>query len=341
GEAAGGEERPVGDSAQGPVFGGLTDKARQQAEVFANRLGRMARHRRRWPARRQITCYRLYDRDIPEVPLAVDLYEHALHIAEYDRPHEHDLAQHADWLDLMVRTAAETVGVPVADVFLKRRLRQRGAAQYQRLGEQGRIIQAHEGGLVFEVNLSDYLDTGLFLDHRVTRSMVREEAAGKRFLNLFAYTGAFTVYAAAGQAASTTTVDRSEAYLDWARRNMAANGFTGPAHRFLQAEAMRFLSEHRPGPRYDLAVVDPPTFSNRKGEPDYWDVQRDHAGLLTALRALMPPGGVIYFATNFRRFKLAEPELGWAEIQEITDRTVPEDFARKRPHLCWRMVITP
>jgi len=324
---------------EGAVFGGLTDKARQQAEVFANRLARMARHRRRWPKRRQITCYRLYDRDIPEVPLAVDLYGHALHIAEYDRPHDRNAAQHADWLDLMARTAAETLEIPLVDVFVKRRQRQRGATQYQRVGEQGRIIQAREGGLTFEVNLSDYLDTGLFLDHRVTRAMVRDEAAGKRFLNLFAYTGAFTVYAAAGGAVSTTTVDRSASYLDWARRNMAANGFAGDAHRFVRAEAMRFLREHRPGPRYDLAVVDPPTFSNRKGEPDYWDVQRDHPELLRRLAGLMPPGGVIYFATNFRRFRLAEQGLGWAEIQEITDKTVPEDFARKRPHRCWRMVV--
>jgi 23S rRNA G2069 N7-methylase RlmK/C1962 C5-methylase RlmI len=300
----------------------------------------MARHRRRWPARRSITCYRLYDRDIPEVPLAVDLYEGRLHVAEYDRPHDRSPAEHADWLDLMVHTAAETMGVAASDVYLKRRRRQRGAGQYQRLGQAGAVFQVSEGGLTFEVNLSDYLDTGLFLDHRITRAMIRDEAAGKRFLNLFAYTGAFTAYAAAGGAVSTTTVDRSETYLDWARRNMARNGFTADEHRFVRAEAVRFLAEH-PAAHYDLAVVDPPTFSNRKGDKYFWDVQRDYASLLTRLAELMGPGGVIYFATTFRRFKLAGHELGWAEIREITRRTVPEDFARKRPHRCWRLVIKP
>ncbi len=324
-----------------PVFGGLTDKARRQAEVFANRLGKMARHRRRWPKRRGITCYRLYNRDIPEVPLAVDLYEHALHIAEYDRPHDRDAAQHADWLDLMVRTAAKTLSIPVADVHLKRRQRQRGISQYGRVGEKGKVIEVGEGGLRFEVNLTDYLDTGLFLDHRLTRAMVRDEAAGKRFLNLFGYTGAFTVYAAAGGAASTVTVDRSEPYLAWARRNMALNGFAGDRHRYVRAETMRFLADHPAGAHYDLAVVDPPTFSNRKGEEDYWDVQRDHADLLQRLARLMPPTAVIYFATNFRRFKLADDKLAWAEIREITGKTVPEDFARKRPHRCWRLVVKP
>jgi len=198
-----------------PAFGGLKENAEHQAEIFANRLRKMARHLRRWP-RRGITCYRLYDRDIPEVPLAVDLYEGRVHIAEYDRPHDRTPAEHADWLDMLVQVAGDVLEVKPADIFLKRRRRQRGADQYGKIADDRRVFTVHEGGLAFEVNLSDYLDTGLFGDHRITRDKVRSESAGKRFLNLFAYTGAFTVYAAAGGAASTTTVDLSNTYLDWA-----------------------------------------------------------------------------------------------------------------------------
>ena len=203
-------------------------------------LTKRVRHLRRWP-KQGITCYRLYEQDIPEVPLVVDRYEDCLHIAEFSRPTEHTPAEHADWLDLMLRTAAEVTEVPVNNVFLKRRERQRGAAKYERLEAEQRTINAHEGGLLFEVNLSNYLDTGLFLDHRITRGMVHEAAAGKRFLNLFAYTGSFSVYAAAGGAAETVTVDLSNTYLDWARRNMALNGFTGPNHEFVRDDTLHFL----------------------------------------------------------------------------------------------------
>ncbi|MFW6154309.1 MAG: bifunctional 23S rRNA (guanine(2069)-N(7))-methyltransferase RlmK/23S rRNA (guanine(2445)-N(2))-methyltransferase RlmL [Planctomycetota bacterium] len=328
------EERPPA-----AAFGGLKAHATHQAEVFANRLRKMARHRRRWP-NRGITCYRLYDRDIPEVPLAVDRYEEYVHVAEYERPHDRTPAEHADWLDMLMDVIAEVLEVPREHVFLKHRRRQRGSAQYERVAERGRIVTVHEGGLTFEVNLSDYLDTGLFLDHRLTRARVREEAAGKRMVNLFAYTGAFSVYAAAGGAASTTTVDLSKTYLDWARRNMALNGVSpGPAHRFVQADAMAFLADHAPGDHYDLAVIDPPTFSNSKRTEGVFDVQRDHAPLLAAAARLMPPGGVIYFSTNARRFKLDEPALPGLEIQDITRRTVPDDFRNARVHRCWRMVV--
>jgi 23S rRNA (guanine2445-N2)-methyltransferase / 23S rRNA (guanine2069-N7)-methyltransferase len=322
-----------------PAFGGLTTKAYEQAELFARRLATRARHLRRWPTKRGITCYRLYDRDVPEIPLVVDRYEECLHLAEYDRPHDRSPAQHADWLDLMAKTAAETLEVPKGQVFMKRRERQRGMNQYERFAEQGKTFVVHEGGLKFRVNLSDYLDTGLFLDHRITRAMVREAAAGKRFLNLFGYTGAFTVYAASGGAESTTTVDLSNTYLEWAEENLALNGLAGRGHRFVRDDAGSFLKHHRPGAAYDLAVVDPPTFSNSKKTDDIWDVQRDHAELLNGVVGLMSPGGVIYFSTNSRRFKLDEAALGNLAIREISRQTVPEDFRNRRIHRCWRMVV--
>ena len=244
-----------------PAFGGLTEKGAEQGALFRTRLLKRARHLRRWPTRRGITCFRVYERDIPEIPLVVDRYEDCLHVTEYERPHDRTPAEHADWLDLIARTAANALEVDPKRVFLKRRQRQRGKKQHERLAEENRTFIVHEGGLKFEVNLSDYVDTGLFLDHRQTRGMVRDQAGGKRFLNLFAYTGAFSVYAAAGGASETTTVDWSNTYLDWARRNMVLNGFTGANHRFVRADARTFLDEDRR--EYDLAVVDPPTFSNR------------------------------------------------------------------------------
>ncbi|MEI8376695.1 MAG: class I SAM-dependent methyltransferase [Planctomycetota bacterium] len=321
-----------------PVFGGLSAKALEQAEIFRARLTNRARHLRRWPTKMGITCYRLYERDIPEVPLVVDRYEDYLHIAEFSRPTDHTPAEHGDWLDLMRRTAAEVMEVPRDHVFLKKRERQRGTAQYERLGSEQNILTAHEGGLQFEVNLSDYLDTGLFLDHRNTRGMVRDLAAGKRFLNLFAYTGSFTVYAAAGQAASTVTVDLSNTYLDWAERNMALNGFQGTDHEFVRDDAMHFLQGRGRQGAFDLAVVDAPTFSNSKSLEDYWDIQQNHVELLNRLVELMAPKGIIFFSTNFRRFKLAEAEIRGVTIREISRQTVPADFRNQRIHRCWRIV---
>ena len=349
---AGSKETTEGEKASGdfynealseaPVaaFGGLSAKAHEQAELFRTRLKKRAHHLRRWPTRRGITCYRLYDRDIPEIPLMVDRYEDHLHLAEYDRPHDRTPAEHADWLDLMVRAAGEILDVPRKNIFLKHRARQRGDSQYQRQGESGHQLDVQEAGLRFRVNLSDYLDTGLFLDHRITRSMVRDAADGKRCLNLFAYTGSFSVYAAAGGAKSTTTVDLSANYLEWACENMRLNGFDGPQHELVRSDAMQFLEGLGSGPQFDLAVVDPPTFSNSKRTDEDWDVQHEHVALLTRLRSLMAPEGVIYFSTNSRRFKLWEEQLSGLAIREISRQTVPEDFRNKRIHRCWRMVCT-
>jgi 23S rRNA (guanine2445-N2)-methyltransferase / 23S rRNA (guanine2069-N7)-methyltransferase len=228
--------------------------------------------------------------------------------------------------------------VPREMVFLKHRERQRGDSQYERVSEERVEKVVNEGGLKFLVNLSDYLDTGLFLDHRITRGMVRDQAAGKRVLNLFAYTGSFTVYAAAGGAASTTTVDLSANYLDWAQENLRLNGFRGPLHRFVRDDSLDFLEQLSQKETFDLAIVDPPTFSNSKRLDYDWDIQRDHVLLLNKLIPRMSDGGVIYFSTNSRRFKLNEEELQGVRIREISKQTVPEDFRNKRIHRCWRMI---
>lgn len=319
------------------AFGGISAKAREQAELFRSRLTKRRRHLRRWPTKQGITCYRLYDRDIPEVPLVVDRYEDRLHMAEYERPHDRSIAEHADWLDLMIRTAGEVMEVHPSNIFMKYRDRQRGTSQYERRGSQGPTFVVSEGGLKFQVNLSDYIDTGLFLDHRITRSMVRDAAGDKRFLNLFGYTGSFTVYAADGGARATTTVDLSNTYLEWAKQNMQLNGFTGKQHRFVRDDAIGFLRYLPASQKFDLAVVDPPTYSRSKSTEVDWDVQARHVELLNQLLEHMAPGGVIFFSTNFRRFKFAESEIMAARIHEISRQTVPPDFRNRRIHRCWRI----
>lgn len=332
--------KPQASPARTPqAFGGLRPEAERQATEFAARLAKRARHLRKWPAR-GVTCYRLYDRDIPEVPFAVDRYEDAIVVAEYERPHDRTPAEHADWLDLMAKTMAKTLEVPRSEVYFRKRERQRGEdSQYQRVADEGAFRTVNEGGLRFRVNLSDYLDTGLFLDHRVTRGKVRDESAGKRVLNLFAYTGSFTVYAAAGGAVATTTVDLSQTYLDWADKNLQLNGFEGGmTHRLVRADSRAYVDTLPKEPLFDLVVVDPPTFSNSKRLDDDWDVQRDAVPLLMAIRKRLSDGGVVYFSTNFRRFKLDEPALAGYTVREISKQTVPEDFRNERIHRCWRML---
>ncbi len=323
-----------------PVFGGLSPKSHEQAELFARRLTKRARHLRRWPTKQGITCFRLYEKDIPEVPLVVDRYEDHLHLIEYDRPHERDLGEHADWLDLMAKTAGETLGVPSQKVFLKKKQRQRGTLQHEKQAEAGYETIVNEGGLKFFVNLTDYVDTGLFLDHRITRSLVRDDVRGKDFLNLFAYTGAFTVYAADAPAKSTTTVDWSSAYVTWAERNLKLNRLGGDHHHFIRKDAREYVRNLSPQPQFDVVVLDPPTFSNSKRTDEVWDVQQDHAELINEILVRMREGGVLYFSNNFRRFKLDEESIQSDRIFEISKQTVPEDFRNRRIHRCWRIYKT-
>ncbi|QOJ01568.1 MAG: bifunctional 23S rRNA (guanine(2069)-N(7))-methyltransferase RlmK/23S rRNA (guanine(2445)-N(2))-methyltransferase RlmL [Phycisphaeraceae bacterium] len=335
-----------GEASASPAsFGGLRPRDLKEVEEFAACLANNARHLRKYPAR-GITCYRLYERDCPDVPVIVDRYEDALHVQEYEREHGRTAAQHGEWIDAVCRRAADVCGVAPRRVYFKRKDRQRGTTQHEKRDDRGEIVLAREGGLTFEVNLSDYTDTGLFLDHRLTRAMVRDEAAGRRFLNLFCYTGSFTVYAAHGGASGSTSVDLSNTYLSWAGRNLERNGLSGASHRLERADVMAWVRSQRPGPAYDLAVIDPPTFSNSRMTEDVFDVQRDHAELLGRTLGQMAPGGVVYFSTNFRGFEFetdavrsAAGEAGgeWA-AKEISGRTVPPEYRNRRIHRCWRIV---
>ncbi|CAG1009004.1 Ribosomal RNA large subunit methyltransferase K [Phycisphaerales bacterium] len=321
------------------AFGGLRERDVREVREFGACLAKNVRHLRRYPSR-GITCYRVYERDQVDVPLIIDVYEGRVHVAEYEREHSRTIAQQADWWDAVEREIAAATGVPVERIFTKEKHRQSDFTQHEKVEESGERVVVQEGGLRFEVNLRDYIDTGLFLDHRLTRAMVREQASGKRFLNLFCYTGAFTVYAAAGGAAETMSVDLSNTYLDWAKRNLELNGLWGPRHRLVKSDVLEFLRGHPPGEHYDLAVVDPPTFSRSKSTPEDWEVAEGHTELLGRVLGLMSPGGVVYFSTNYRRFKLDEEALGAAGAtwREISAQTVPPEYRNRRVHRCWRVV---
>ena len=336
----------AGDRAQpeGRVFARQGARpVEEQIGDFRRRLAKRFKHLSRWARRQGIEAFRVYDRDIPEIPLVIDWYAGWLHAAEYERPHDRTEIEHEVWLSRMIEAAAAELGVPIPRTFLKMRKRQREGGQYEKVDRRQTLLAVREGGLSFEVNLSDYLDTGLFLDHRQTRGLVRSEAAGRRMLNLFCYTGSFSVYAAAGGATETVSVDLSNTYLDWTRTNLAANGFKDAGrHRTVRDESRAFL-EHRAKrgePPFDLVVVDPPTFSRSARSETPWDVERDHADLLELVAANLAPGGVVYFSTNFRRFHLDEPRLSARySLREITNRTIPEDFRNERIHRAWRMVL--
>lgn len=339
----------VGDGSPVPVLVPESDQ-------FAARLRKVARLRRKWAKRTGVTCYRVYDADLPDYAAAIDLYEGTaktpgrwLVIAEYAAPRSVDpqIAQ-ARLLD-MLAIAPRVLGVDPDHVAARSRTRSRGGSQYAAAGSRGRgpastsdsspLIE--EGGLTFSVNFNDYLDTGIFLDHRVTRDLVRQHARGcRRFLNLFAYTGTATCYAADGGAERTTTVDLSNTYLDWARRNMRLNGFGGRAHEFVRADVLAWIDAQRRARRtWDLIFCDPPTFSNssKMGERT-WDVQRDHVWLLSCLTDLLAQGGLAIFSCNLRSFKPALGELSAAGValEDITAATIPEDFARNgKIHRCY------
>ncbi len=304
-------------------------------DPLLNRLDKNRRQLGKWARREGVEAWRLYDRDMPEFPLAIDCYGDALHVQVFERrrPLEPEQAE------ALRQALLEHFDLQPMQLAIKHRRRQRGAAQYEKLAASAPSFKVNEGGYRFEVNLHRYLDTGLFPDHRQTRRMVEETAKGKRVLNLFAYTGSFTVYAAGGGAHRTVTVDMSRTYQAWSRRNLEHNGLDDPScHQFIQADVMGFLERMRQArARFDLIVLDPPSFSNSKRMQQTFDVQRDQLPLLRNSLDLLAPGGELIFSNNRRDFRLEPRVNDWAEVEEITEQTVPRDFARYRPHRCWRM----
>ena len=307
--------------------------------MFRNRLEKMLRHRSRQARKMGVTCYRVYDHDLPEFPFCIEYYGEQLYVAEYLRHHGMDDEMYAVWLSDSLQCIAAVCKIPAEKIFLRQRKRMSHRdSQYEKLDSKEHFFSVEENGLQFRVNLTDYLDTGLFLDHRLTRQRVREESAGKEILNLFCYTGSFSVYAAAGGAARVTSVDLSNTYLQWAGENLRLNGFNNQEEcPLIQADVKAYLKTLRPR-IFDLVIMDPPTFSNSKKMKDFLDIQRDHVELIKDVLWAMKPGGTLYFSTNFTRFQLDAPAIPAAEIKDITKATTPFDFEGKLKRWCYRII---
>ncbi|MDR0636553.1 MAG: class I SAM-dependent methyltransferase [Treponema sp.] len=307
-------------------------KTASQALMLGSRLTKRLKHLKKWARRVGVEAFRLYDRDIPEIPLALDYYGSAVSGSLYKRPYQVEDEEERLWLSVMSQTIADALTIPPERIFLKTRERQRGKAQYSKLPGQGVTLDTREGDLVFRVNLSNYLDTGLFLDARKARAFVKTQAAGKRVLNLFCYTGAFSVYAASGGASTVDSVDLSKTYLDWAMLNLSLNGFE--ARRLTSRHAMdvgRFLEEARQRRLvWDLIVLDPPSFSNSKKMQGTFDIRRDHRALIRQCIGLLAPGGSLFFSVNARGFRLKPAEFYGLSIQDLSDILIDEDFQGKK-----------
>ncbi len=306
--------------------------------AFANRLGKNAKHQLKWARRHNIEAWRLYDRDIPQYPFAVDVYGGQIHLQEYDTGWLMQPEEYEEWLAEVLEAVAFVTGFAPDTIHLKRRARQKGTQQYEKTGKAGEDFIVHEHGRRFWVNLEKYLDTGLFLDHRNTRRRVGEIAAGKRFLNLFSYTGSFSVYAATGGAVSSETVDLSNTYLDWARRNFALNGIDEAQHQIVRADVFQYLqTASEAGKQFDLMVMDPPSFSNSKKMLDILDIQRDHQKLIDGAMTLLASDGLLFFSNNLRSFELDEALMQKYAVKDVSKQSVPEDFRNKKIHQCWEI----
>ena len=303
---------------------------------FANRLQKNIKKIEKWAKQQGLDAYRLYDADLPEYNLAVDRYADHIVVQEYAAPKNIDENKARQRLLDAVNATLQVTGIETNKLILKVRQKQKGTNQYEKLANKGEYFYVNEYGAKLWVNLTDYLDTGLFLDHRLTRKMLGEMAQGKDFLNLFAYTGSATVHAALGKAKSTTTVDMSNTYLNWAEQNLLLNDIEGKQHKLIQADCLQWLEKC--DRQFDLIFVDPPTFSNSKRMEDSWDVQRDHIKLMTNLKRILRPNGTIVFSNNKRGFKMdfaKLEELGLSAV-EISHKTLPLDFERnKQIHNCW------
>ena len=313
----------------------------QKFEMFQNRLLKNYKHRLKQAKRLNVTCWRLYDHDLPEFPICVEFYEDYIYIAEYNRRHSLTDEEHDLWFVETKRIISEMTGVPVEKMYLRVRKRMsHREGQYEKEEEivASKIITVNENGYKFLVNLTDYLDTGLFLDHRVTREMVQSEAKGKDFLNLFCYTSSFSVYAAAAGAKSVTSVDLSKTYLAWSEENFAINNLKNPAaYQFIHADVKQYLKTLLPN-QYDLVVMDPPTFSNSKRMKDILDIQRDHVELINDMLKAMRPGGIMYFSTNFTQFILDIENINSDQIKDITKATTPFDFEGRLKRWCYKII---
>lgn len=308
-------------------------------QMFENRLLKVYKHKSKLAKRQNIVCYRVYDHDLPEFPFCIELYENKVYLAEYLRRHGMTDEEHEAWLETCITKICEILEVRNENVYVKQRKRKANRLdQYQKTDSQKEFFTVMENGLKFLINLTDYLDTGLFLDHRTTRKMVMDICENKRVLNLFSYTGSFSVYAAAGKAALVTTVDLSKTYLQWAEDNFAINLFKNPSkYIFINADVKQYLKTLQPN-SFDIVVIDPPTFSNsKKMKDDFLEIQRDHVEMLNDILYALSPNGVIYFSTNYTKFVIEKEKINATEIRDITKATTPFDFEGRLKRWCYKI----
>lgn len=313
------------------------DSISEKALALENRLRKNIKQLKGYLKQEGVTCYRAFDWDMPECPLCIDVYEDNIHVAEYRTRHAQDDELHKVWWLAMVEAIKNVFDVDDAHLFLKVRERMKDKTQYEKVDKRAARYVVHENGLQFWVNLTDYLDTGLFLDHRPLRKKVLGLCDSKTVLNLFSYTGSFSVYAVAGGAKHVTTVDLSNTYLDWAKDNFTLNGFDWKQHAFIKTDAKAWLAEAVSN-QFDLIVLDPPTISRSKMADSKLDVQLDHVAMINDCLRLLKPGGTLFFSTNFRDFVMDEGALNASLIEDITLKSIPPDFRNKKIHYCWRVL---
>jgi 23S rRNA (cytosine1962-C5)-methyltransferase len=311
----------------------------EKISMFHNRLTKVFRHLSKLAKRQNISCYRIYDYDLPEFPFCIELYDDKIYLAEYKKNYELGDDAHELWLQECLSVITNVTEIPTERIYIRERKRKAGRLnQYEKLDDEKEFFIVEEAELKFKINLTDYLDTGLFLDHSTTRSLIKEESKNKNVLNLFCYTGSFSVYAAAGGASSITSVDLSKTYLQWAEENMQLNNFFDEKkHHFVQADVKQYLDE-LPKNYFDLVIMDPPTFSNSKRMKDFLDIQRDHVELINKTLDSMKTAATLYFSTNFSKFVLNKEEIKSSQIKDITKATTPFDFQRKLFRYCFRII---
>ncbi len=309
----------------------------EKNNALYNRLKKNQKQLKSFLAQNHITCYRVYDWDMPEFPLCIDIYEDKIHVAVYKTRHSLKEENMTEWQDECMKIIKQVLNADTGNIFIKSRERKKASEQYEKVDETGQFFAVQENGIQFLVNLGDYLDTGLFLDHRNTRKRVMGESKGKHILNLFAYTGSFSVYAAMGGAFTTTTVDLSNNYLNWARENFKLNNIPVSKHQFIKADVKEWIKQ-APSKMYDIIILDPPTISTSDKTKTNFDVQADHVELINNTLNHLQTGGVLYFSNNFRNFILNEEKIQAASIEDISHQSVPQDFRNKKIHACWRIV---
>ena len=313
----------------------------EKLQMFENRLLKNYKHRIKQAKRQNISCWRLYDHDLPEYPICVEIYEDYIYIAEYNRRHALTDKEHAIWLADTKTIIAAITGIAIDNMYLRVRKRMDHKEEQYEKDEavpESKIITVQESGLKFLVNLTDYLDSGLFLDHRLTRQMVQAEAKDTEFLNLFSYTSSFSVYAAAAGAKTVTSVDLSKTYLSWSEENFALNKLKNiVAYQFVHADVKQYLKT-LPSNKYDLVVMDPPTFSNSKRMKSVLDIQLDHVELINDVLRAMKPGGILYFSTNYSKFVLSPEQIHSQQIKDITKATTPFDFEGRLKRWCYKII---